>query len=117
MEVLPRQVAHQLSLEILILLETNLKELPGDIGNLSSLEEFSLGNALLEMLPCSLGHLSNLKKLWVCDCPELKSLPHSLGLSMYLQINDFGIKSHKAILYLLFKFFQAFESKTNELSI
>jgi len=74
-EVLPRQVAHQLSLEILILSKTNLKELPVDIGNLSSLEEFSLGNALLEMLPCSLGHLSSLKKLWVCDCPELKSLP------------------------------------------
>ena len=42
--------------------------------------------------------------------------PINMSLSMYLQINDFGIKSHKAIPYMLFKFLQAFESKTNELS-
>jgi Leucine-rich repeat (LRR) protein len=79
-EVLPPQVAHQRSLEILILEGTNLKELPSAIGDLSRLAVLQLGSPLLDTLLPRLGDLRNLKELRLEDCEELKCLPASVGL-------------------------------------
>lgn len=79
LEILPAQVTHQQSLQVIRLFNTRLKELPSDIGNLSSLEFLSLESPLLEMLPFSLGHLGSLKELSFIGCHRLQSLPDSLG--------------------------------------
>jgi Leucine-rich repeat (LRR) protein len=78
--VLPLQVARQRSLETLLLVETDLKELPSAIGDLIDLEVLELGSPMLESLPPSLGELTNLKKFTLSNCRELKSLPNSVGL-------------------------------------
>jgi Leucine-rich repeat (LRR) protein len=77
-EVLPWQVAHQRSLKQLLLVGTNLKELPSAIGELSNLEVLAVG-PLQDTLPASLFNLKNLKKLRLYECKELKCLPPSLG--------------------------------------
>lgn len=79
-EVLPTQVVHQSSLQVLRLFNTCLKKLPRDIGKLSSLEFLSLESPFLESLPPSLGHLNSLKELRLLSCRNLKCLPDSLGL-------------------------------------
>eukprot|EP00253_Pinus_taeda_P001167 PITA_01167 len=78
--VLPLQIARQRFLETLLLVETDLKELPSAIGDLIDLEVLELGSPMLETLPPSLGELKNLKKFTLSNCTELKCLPKSVGL-------------------------------------
>jgi Leucine-rich repeat (LRR) protein len=100
-EVLPQQVAQQMSLERLCLKGTNLKELPSAIGALSFLEHLSVGSPFLDTLPPSLCDLKNLKTLRVDNCMRLKCLPASLEL--LTQLTDLSVSSCPLISELPFK--------------
>jgi hypothetical protein len=68
-ELLPSQLAHQRSLEILNLELENLIELPSDIGELRNLKNLNLLNCYrLKYLPDSLGRLNQLTEMTIDNC-------------------------------------------------
>ncbi|PNY00092.1 disease resistance protein (TIR-NBS-LRR class) [Trifolium pratense] len=64
------------SLEVLILNETAIKELPSSLNRLVNLEELSLYNCQkLETIPFSIGSLCKLNKLNLTCCESLETFP------------------------------------------
>ncbi|PNY11454.1 disease resistance protein (TIR-NBS-LRR class) [Trifolium pratense] len=79
LEKFPEIEATMESLEVLILNETAIKELPSSLNRLVNLEELSLYNCQkLETIPSSIGSLSKLSKLNLTFCESLESFPSSI---------------------------------------
>ncbi|KAK2385576.1 disease resistance protein (TIR-NBS-LRR class) [Trifolium repens] len=79
LEKFPEIEATMESLEVLMLNETAIKELPSSLHRLVNLEELSLYNCqLLETIPSSIGSLSKLNKLNLTCCESLETFPSSI---------------------------------------
>jgi hypothetical protein len=79
LEKFPEIEATMESLEVLMLNETAIKELPSSLHRLVNLEELSLYNCqLLETIHSSIGSLSKLNKLNLTCCESLETFPSSI---------------------------------------
>ncbi len=84
----PRDIGNARELRTLSLAHTYLRDVPASIGNLVKLTELKLHNNVgLTAIPDTIGKLRHLKTLDLSHCPQLRSLPASIGHLSNITIN------------------------------